>query len=126
MTRRHPRRAYDEQGREIPPPKLADLRAEGEAAMFWSNVSTGEKLSPQKDELRRAGMGQGIYRAEATLHERIWLVGVQKSKGDPLDLFDPQRARQLADVVERHGDMASAALVRGAADTADRRNRGEE
>jgi hypothetical protein len=30
MRRRNPRRAYDEHGREIPPPTIGELRAEGD------------------------------------------------------------------------------------------------
>ncbi|ACL57399.1 hypothetical protein [Methylobacterium nodulans] len=30
MPRRNPRRAYNEHGREIPPPIIGDLRAEGD------------------------------------------------------------------------------------------------
>ncbi|WP_018259946.1 hypothetical protein [Methylobacterium sp. WSM2598] len=41
MTQRQPRRAYDEQGREIPPPTLADLRAEGDRTAFVHCDATG-------------------------------------------------------------------------------------
>ncbi|ACA20993.1 hypothetical protein M446_6746 [Methylobacterium sp. 4-46] len=41
MSRRNPRRAYDENGGEIPPPTLADLRAEGDRTAFVHCNATG-------------------------------------------------------------------------------------